>query len=194
MTLRKIILLLLLLVVTSCAEPTALPTSTPTTAAPTATLGQPQVQTTSVPDVKETAQAYLDAWKAEDYAAMYALLTSNSQDAITEEKFTEIYRSVAAEAALSGWDYVLLQSLTNPRTAQVGYRVTLHSVLVGDISGETQMNCSLESGSWRVQWDEALILPELRDENYLRMEYQSPSRGRAGRRSGDWFECRAGRS
>jgi len=191
MTLRKIILLLLLLVVTSCAEPTALPTSTPTAAAPTATLGQPQVQTTSVPDVKETAQAYLDAWKAEDYAAMYALLTSNSQDAITEEKFTEIYRSVAAEAALSGWDYVLLQSLTNPRTAQVGYRVTLHSVLVGDISGETQMNCSLESGSWRVQWDEALILPELRDENYLRMEYQSPSRANIYDRNGNALVAQA---
>jgi cell division protein FtsI/penicillin-binding protein 2 len=191
MNLRKILMILLLLVAAGCAEPTVLPTATPTAAAPTATLGQPQVQTTSVPDVKEAAQSYLDAWQVEDYPSMYAMLTSNSQDAITQEKFTEIYRSVAAEAALSSWDYVLLQSLTNPHTAQVGYRVTLHSVLVGDITGETLMNCSLEEGKWRVQWDEALILPELRDENYLRMEYQSPSRANIYDRNGEALVAQA---
>lgn len=107
---------------------------------------------------------------------MYAMLTAISQDAITEEEFEKFYRDAAAEAALSGWEYALLSSLVNPRSAQVGYQVVLHSVLVGDLMREIQMNLSLEDGEWRVQWDEALLIPELRNGNYLRMEYRSPSR------------------
>jgi penicillin-binding protein 2 len=47
---------------------------------------------------------------------------------------------------------------------------------VGDLERETQMSLSLEQGAWRVQWDEALLMPELHNGNYLRMEYKSPSR------------------
>ncbi len=77
----------------------------------------------NLPDVQRAARAYLDAWKQEDYPAMYAMLTSISQAAISEEKFIEHYQGVAAEAALSGVDYQLLTSLTNPDQAQVSYRV-----------------------------------------------------------------------
>jgi penicillin-binding protein 2 len=152
---------------------TAIPSATPP---PTATLAEPGLQTTRPPDVQAAARSYLEAWLAEDYAAMYALLTTISQDAITPEKFEKFYRDVAAEAALNSWDYEILSSLVNPRSAQVGYTVILHSVLVGDLQRETQMSLSLEQGNWRVQWDEALLMPELHNGNYLRMEYRSPSR------------------
>jgi penicillin-binding protein 2 len=139
---------------------------------------------TSVPDTNAAAQAYLDAWKMEDYSAMYAMLTQVSKDAISEDDFTQRYREVASEAALSGWDYEILSSLTNPRSAQVGYRVNLNSVLVGDIHSETVMNLSLEENEWRVQWDDALIMHELGGGNYLRMEYHIPSRANIYDRNG----------
>ena len=167
--------LLLAVVLASCASETTTPGVIPTVS-PTSTLAEPEVQTTRAPDPQVTAQAYLDDWKAEDYASMYSMLTPISQDAISAEEFEKFYRDVAAEAALSGWDYEILSSLINPRSAQVGYRVVLHSVLVGDLPRETQMNLSLEAGEWRVQWDEALLMPELHNGNYLRMEYRSPSR------------------
>jgi penicillin-binding protein 2 len=134
------------------------------------------VQTTTVPDVLAAAQAYLDAWEQEQYASMYGMLTAIGQDAVTQEEFEKFYRDVAAEAALSSWDTEILSSLTNPKSAQVGYRVILHSVLVGDLQRDTQMNLSLENGAWYVQWDEALFMPELHNGNYLRMEYRSPAR------------------
>ncbi len=162
-------------------QPAPLPTATLT---PSSTPGEVQVETTSVPNVKTTAQRYLDAWVAEDYPAMYALLTQISHDAITEEDFTLFYRNVAAEAALKDWQYEILSALTNPRTAQVGYRVSLNSVLVGTITRDTQMNLSLEAGEWRVQWDEALVLPELKGGNTLSMEYRSPARANIYDRQG----------
>jgi penicillin-binding protein 2 len=167
--------MLVLLVVVSCAPATVESTRTPTSL-PTSTLAEPGVETTRAPDPQTAAQTYLDAWKAEDYASMYAMLTPISQDAITAEAFEKFYRDFAAEAALNKWDYTLLSSLVNPRSAQVGYQVILSSVLVGDLMRETQMNLSLENGEWRVQWDEALVIPELRNGNYVRMEYRSPSR------------------
>lgn len=143
----------------------------------TATLPDPGINSTQAPDVLKTVQAYLQAWQAEDYQGMYAMLTSLSQDAISAEDFEAYYRNVAAEAALSGIETQILSSLTQTHSAQASYRIVLHSVLVGDIQRDTTMHLSLENGQWRVQWDEALILPELSGGNALRMEYLLPSRG-----------------
>jgi len=167
----------MILILAGCSQ-SALPTNTSTSRVPpTSTFPQPQVETTLVPDPRETAQTYLDHWKAEEYSAMYGMLTKLSHDAISEDTFTARYKAVANEAALSSWDYEVLSSLKNPDSGQVGYKVILHSVLVGDIERDTQMNLSLEGGEWRIQWDDSLILPELRGGNILRMDYRIPSRG-----------------
>lgn len=174
---RHFLLTAIVLILLGCNQATG-STTTPTTASlPTSSLPAPQVETTHVPNPQAAAQTYLDHWKLEEYPAMYAMLTKVSQDAISETDFTIRYQAVANEAALSSWEYELLSSLTNPESSQVGYRVTLHSILVGDVSRETVMNLGLENGQWRIQWDDSLILPELRGGNHLVMDYYIPSRG-----------------
>ncbi len=173
---RTIIIISILIILAGCN--TNNPTSEPTPSATlTPTLPQPGVNTTQAPDAKEAAQAYLDAWRAEDYAAMYDMLTPVSQDAINEEAFTKRYRDFMAEGAFNDISTQILSSLIQTRTSQVSYLVLLHSVLVGDFQRETTMNLSLEDGQWRVQWDDALIIPELTGGNTLSMEYKIPSRG-----------------
>ncbi len=174
MKIRYWFLLLIILFVVGCSrspESAANPT-----VQPTGTLAEPGVFKTSVPDVKVTARTYLDAWKAEDYNTMYSLLTSVSKDAISQDEFTKHYRSIAAEAALKSVSYEILSSLTNPDTAQVSYRVTLKSILVGDIQADTLMNLGLDQGQWRVKWDDSLILPQLAGGNYLAMDLDIPAR------------------
>ena len=122
------------------------------------------------PDVEKVAHTYLSAWRNGDYASMYALLTPISQNAISEEEFTQHYQGIASEALLSGVDYKILSSLTNSDTAQVSYRVILESSLVGEIQADTLMNLSLEDDEWRIQWDDTLVLPQLRGGNYLHMD------------------------
>jgi len=105
------------------------------------------------------------------------MLTSVSKDAIDLEEFEDHFRSIVSEMALSGLDYEVLSSLvTNPESAQVGYRVTFHSTLVDDISRDTVMNLTLESGDWKVQWDDTLVMPELAGGNFLGMERYIPAR------------------
>ena len=87
--------------------------------------------------------------------------------------------------ALSGLDFEILSSLVmNPESGQVGYRTTFHSSLVGDIVRETAMNLSLEGGQWRVQWDDALVMPELEGGNYMGMERYVPARANIYDREG----------
>src|SRR5215211_9543326 len=50
-------------------------------------LPQPIVNVTSVPSVDAALQAYLDAFKADDYNGMYAKLSKVSQDTLTLEDF-----------------------------------------------------------------------------------------------------------
>jgi cell division protein FtsI/penicillin-binding protein 2 len=172
-------LLILLLLVAGCQRGVVETETKVPTDQPSPTLSDVSVLTTSAPDPTTTALDYLQAWKNEDYSRMYDMLTSVSQDAINQEEFTKKYSRVAAEAALDkpGIDYEILSALVNPYNAQVSYRVSLHSVLLGDINPrETVMNLSLEKGRWRVQWDDGLILPDLSGGNYLLMEYRIPSR------------------
>lgn len=139
--------------------------------------GAVQILTTAVPPVETAARAYLDAWTAFDYEAMYAMLTQLSRDAMTFEQYEERYLDVALEATLTSVEYEILQSLINPTNAQVAYRVTLNSALVGPITRDTTMGLSLESGVWRVVWDDSLILPELAGGNTLSMQRFEPTRG-----------------
>ena len=140
------------------------------------TLSQPSINTTQSPDVNKIVRKYLDAWENEDYVQMYGMLTSISKDAITEEQFVELFREVAGEAALSSLETQILSALTQTRSAQASYLVTMHSALVGEIQRDTMMILNLEDGEWRIQWDEGLILPELSGGNSLRMDYLIPSR------------------
>ena len=172
----------LITLVAGCSQAGGAPTST---AQVSVTPGQPGLRTTSVPDARAAARTFLDAWKADDYNTMYNMLTAVSKDAVNLEDFEKHYRGVATEMALSGLDYEILSSLVmNPDSGQVGYRVNFHSSLVGDIVRETAMNLSLESGEWRVQWDDSLVMPELKGGNYMGMERFIPARANIYDREG----------
>jgi penicillin-binding protein 2 len=167
------LVLFIILGFTGCSAPAAIPGTTNSDHQGNA------VDSANLQAVKDAARAYLDGWKASDYASMYALLTSVSQDAISEDEFQKHYQGVAIEAALGGGiDYEILSVLTKPSLAQVSYRVTLHSTLVGDIQNDTLMNLSQENGQWRVQWDDTLVMSDLKGGNYLKMDRNgyTPSR------------------
>jgi cell division protein FtsI/penicillin-binding protein 2 len=176
---RALLLFLLVLILTTTVSACGNNTNTESTptAGETNTPSGVIAAITSVPDPGETARAYLDAWANFDYVAMYNMLTTISRDAITIEAFNDRYTNVTQEAVLTGIDYEILQTLTNPESAQIGYQVTLNSALVGPIQARTQMNLSIEGGQWRVVWDDTLILPELAGGNTLSMETIWPNRG-----------------
>ena len=177
MLIRRLLVLILVVALTACSggpELTALPQDTP----PSLTLQPPVVNTTPAPDPGSAARVFLDDWQNENYEAMYAQLTLLSRDAISFEDFSTRLKNIATTMSLKTVSFEILQSLVkSPTEAQIAYRATYETVLVGDISRETFMNLSLQDGSWRVQWEDGMILPELRGGNRLMMDITIPARG-----------------
>ena len=175
MKFKRLWLLVIILAAGCTSVTSSLPTSTPTKLAdtlPTAVVG-----TTPTPSAESAARSYLDAWKAEDYPKMYSLLTSISKDAISLEDFDKEYRNTSNSLTLQNLDYSILSSLTNITSAQVFYRVTYNTVLLGTITRDIQMNMELDKGYWLVQWENGLILPELKNGNKLSLDVKIPARG-----------------
>ncbi len=181
-------LLLLVLFLAACNAATPTPTVMPASTATAIDLPLPTPvdKTTPAPDVKTTAQAWLDDWAKDDISGMYDLLTGVSQDAMTREKFIARYTDVANNLTLQKIDSQILQALVlSPTSGQVAYRVNYTTAMVGNLTRDMTMNLSRVNGSWKVQWDDALIMPELKGGNRLSMDITVPARGDILDRNGE---------
>ncbi len=150
----------------------------------TATLPPPATTRIAAPDPEATVRLFLEAWRRGDYDTMYALLSPLTQDGIDRQTFEERYRTVMRQGAFTGLDFEIVSSLVNPRSAQVRYRVTLHSAVVGALTRETWMDLTRSEGDWRVAWTEATILPELVGGNGLFLDVVTPTRANIYDRQG----------
>lgn len=154
------------------------------TTAPPAELPTPAITSVAAPDSEVVAEQFLEAWKAQDYVAMYAQLSPLTQDAIRFEDFEKRYVDVWRGAALTGLDYEIVSSLVNPQAAQVRYRLNLHSAVFGDIIRETFVDLTRAEDDWRIAWSESAILPELVGGNTLYADYVTPTRANIYDRNG----------
>jgi penicillin-binding protein 2 len=154
-------------------------------------LPQPAVTISSAPDAGAALTAYLNAFKADDYNTMYSLLSRVTQDAIPLDEFARRNRDALNEMSSGSFEYEILSALVNPLSAEISYRVTYHTVLVGDIQRDMIARFSLEDNVWKLQWDDANILPELAGGNDLKMDYKIPSRGEIYDRNGDPFAAQS---
>ncbi len=192
--LRRIPLLLVFLLLASCGGPSApAATSEPggsllgglfATATPTRGLPTPTIRKTPAPDVRAAVTAYLQAFQADDYAAMYDLLAQESRAALTLEEFTKQNAGALNTMSASSFDFIVNSSQVTPYNAEAAYSVTYHTALAGDIQRNILMRLKNENGAWKVIWDPSLILPELAGGNQLAMEYQTPARGNIYDRNG----------
>ncbi|HEY9527446.1 MAG TPA: NTF2-like N-terminal transpeptidase domain-containing protein, partial [Anaerolineales bacterium] len=148
-------------------------------------LPQPIVTLNSVPNADEALRAYLDAFNADDYNKMYSLLSKVSQDANPLENFALRNRDSLNVMSADSFDYEVLSSLVNPLTAEVAYRVTYHTALIGDLQRDMVARFTLENGEWKLNWEDGLILPELAGGNVLQMDYSVPARGNIYDRDGE---------
>ena len=176
---KKIVLLFLVLVILlSACSPAAAPAQTTTpNETPTSSLPTPVLGVTRAPDARAAAEKFLLAWKEDDYSAMYDLLTRVSKDAVTIEDFTKRYSETAVNLTLRELNSEVISVLTNPTAAQIAYRVTFDTTLLDKIERDMVMNLVLEDGIWKVQWEDGMILPELRGGNRLAVDIKIPARG-----------------
>lgn len=179
-TFRWLGLAILLVLISGCGNnPLTSLSPTPTPLPP------PLVGVTSVPDAVPAVNAFLEALKKEDYAAMYALLDKTSQAAITQEDFSNRYLEALNKMSAASLDYEAFAATTSPIAAQVPFHITYHSTLAGDLARDLIARLTLEDGQWRLAWTPELILPELAGGNQLALDCKAPARGDIFDRAGE---------
>jgi len=149
-----------------------LATSTPTPLLPTAVAG-----ITPAPDAQPTVTAFLQALQKDDYTGMYNMLSQASRAAITLEDFSKRWNVTLNTMSAASIEFTINSSLLSPYAAEVAYSITYKTVLAGDIQRNIVAHLVNEDGTWKIQWDEGMILPELVGGNQLAMEYSVPARG-----------------
>lgn len=180
---RLPILLILAALLAACKAASPTPDQLPTPALlvnPTSSLAPtPTITPTPLPDARARAEAFLAAWQADDYPAMYNMLAAESRSALSLEDLTNHMRGVAIEAALESIDYQILSVEEDASQATARYSVTFHSNLVPDFSDQTAMTLLLEDGEWRVKWEDTIVMSLLSGANYLSMNRRdyTPERG-----------------
>lgn len=173
------IILSLILVMSACSVEA--PTNDPEqSATATATMPNPQVFITPAPDVDDAISAYMDAWVIEDYDAMYAMLSTESQSQVLFEEFSSKYNNTAVTMTLAfedGIQYEMLNATTNPDTASAIVRVNYVTNLFGTFTRDITFPLEQQGGGWRILWNDGLILPELEGGHSLEVVRQSTPRG-----------------
>jgi penicillin-binding protein 2 len=155
----------------------------PGSASPTPTYEEPDIL--RPPSPEGAARAFLDGWQSNDYPKMYSLLSTLTRDAMSEEQFTAFYKEIALQTTLRSLDYQLLPPIQmTPTDATVDFKVTLHTILVGDITKQTRILLKNQEGEWKVAWDGQTVLPELENGNKLVMHRDYPARGNIYDRNG----------
>ncbi len=184
MTLKRPLYFIILTLLTACGLVAPPPSATPT-------LPGPVVSTSLPPNPEGTAGAFLKAWQERDYVGMYSLLTPLSQAAISQEDFVNRYTDATAQMTLSALETTIENRLQKELDAEVLFKATFHTALVGDLAREITMPLRFEGGHWGVSWDDGLILPELKGGNSLFMDYRIPARANIYDRNGLAFAAQA---
>lgn len=143
---------------------------------PTAT-PLPSPTPTPLPRADAVAPAYLQAWSASDYAAMYQLLSPTAQQRINLELFENRYRQALNTATVSKIETQLQSLLQDGPRAAVTFRSRWETRRFGDIITDNQMQLVFDGGRWGVDWQPTLILPQLGEDVILSFLSQQPARG-----------------
>ena len=173
------IILILLLAMIGCTPGTA-PEEVESTPTVTATLPDPQVFVTPAPEVEGIIDAFMEAWRQDDYESMYAMITADSQRANSAEAFRSRYKDAAIAMTLlfnDGITYQVISREINPQRATARLFVNYNTNFFGTFSRELEMSLVREGGAWRIAWDEGLVMPDLVGGNELEIVRQSVPRG-----------------
>ncbi len=110
----------------------------------------------------EVVEDFLEAWNAQDYPAMYALVSPESQELYAFPVFQTTYQNADGALSLSGVTYTIHDTTLQGMTAAVTYDVAIASSGFETIedAGRT-MRLIQKPDGWRVAWSSMDIFDSL---------------------------------
>jgi peptidoglycan glycosyltransferase len=130
----------------------------------------------SAPDPGAPATAFLAAWHAGDYSAMYELVAPDVQAAISYRRFAKEYRQVARTASMTG---LRAEGPVRATPAMASVPVSVATTVFGRIHEQLEIPLVRRARRYRVAWTPALTFPGLRPGETLERRVHAPQgRGR----------------
>jgi penicillin-binding protein 2 len=169
----KKLLLLTCLWLAACTGNNAAPTPPPT----------PTLDA-SLPPAEPVAQEFLAAWERADYNAMYSLVSNETQAKLAPEAFANRYTAAQTTATARFVRAQLRSALQEGEQVRANYHVEWDTALFGTLQADHEMTLSLQDGQWRVDWEDGLVWPDLKDGGQFQIQYQIPRRANIYDREG----------
>ncbi len=151
--------------------------------------GDPQ-ETERPTTALEAAERFLQLWQDDDYAEMYALLSSESRAKIDEKTFIGRYEAIKEEARIETIEYSIASE--DPALTEIPFEVIFNTSFFGTIPQdnviplvqeevtlptETPDEVPQTRNEWRVTWTPSLYFKELDDESLVNFFTRVPRRG-----------------
>jgi len=160
---------------------TPLLTSPPTpasggTPSPTATLD------TLEPEV--IGRAFLNAWQAGNYPAMYELVAPERRAVLDQSGFEGAYRNALMTTGTVSVTLTPHRLTVLSDTGSVEFTETWYTALFGTLEAENTLPLVKSNGRWWVDWQRETIWPDLKDGAAFAVEYQTPPRANIYDRNG----------
>lgn len=136
-----------------------------------------------VPPPEVSASAYLAAWSTAQYAAMYAMLSRETQAMQTQDQFVQRYKDLTQEASITGITTrvtsipIVPAGAGNGASVQVPFTVDFNTIRVGTFSEINSVPLVLEGGTWHVDWRPSLFFKDLAEDGYVHLFPLDPRRG-----------------
>ncbi|WP_211241788.1 penicillin-binding transpeptidase domain-containing protein [Patulibacter minatonensis] len=121
---------------------------------------------------RDLAKAYVKAWTAQDFGAMYDDLGGVAKGRATKERFTEIMRGTLTTATARS------VGATEPKRDGDGFtvRVAVHTRLFGTLRGTVELPLEGSGKKAGIDWTRRMALPGLRTGETLSRTTQMPAR------------------
>ncbi len=136
------------------------------------------------PSPEENLKLYIASWEQQNFAAMYDLLTAESQKNMTKENFVKRYESIYTGIEASGIQIkpIVRETAEEASADQVQYDYTLQmNTSAGPVQSAHFITLikqrKNDRDNWYISWKPSLIFPVMAEGDKVKVKTIQPNRG-----------------
>ncbi|MBS5939889.1 penicillin-binding transpeptidase domain-containing protein [Clostridium sp.] len=121
---------------------------------------------------------FTEKWAESDYTAMYEMLTSESKEYISEEDFISRYTNIFSAIEAKNFSFEINgDKVKDDNGVTIPFKLTMDTI-TGNLSlDDYKVSLVKEDGSYKLNWDEGLIFPNMLKDDKLRVSITPAKRG-----------------
>lgn len=121
---------------------------------------------------------FIEKWAEADYTAMYEMLTNESKEYISEEDFISRYTNIFSAIEAKNLSFEINgDKIKDDNGVTLPFKLTMDTI-TGNISiDDYKVSLVKEDGSYKLNWNEALIFPNMIKDDKLRVSITPAKRG-----------------